>query len=314
MAYTLAQWNAIIDQVNALVNECGGIPLDPKTSRPWKVTDVEAVHNKLIEVCDGNSFDPPTRWLQSMIDAIEAAIANGACCCEEEDREIGGANTFYPSGLLIFTLSSFPSIERRTIDWAAGITEETEAAGFDEIPLATGGSIQIPTGGPRWVGRGFRRWEAYVISTGDPLTTPTASGNVIDGYIWVGQSSSQTLARALETAIIAERQAQVALAVAQVGGNAGEIAAAQANLDAKEAELAAAQSASDADPRFEAYPYHVGNPAWEVFADGPDGFSTMLSTGQLTPDNEFIFPSLPDSPYSISTETAQVFLRLLCTE
>jgi hypothetical protein len=328
--YSRDDWNSIISQINDLAAQCPDIiPLDlvPENTI-WRVSHVEDVQNKLVEVCEDNIFTPPTKWLQSMIDEITAAIANGSCCCEETDRSLTGAVDFVVDGglLLLFRQSSSPFEYRKTFAWAQGITEETEAPGTQSIPLATGGTLDLDTGGPRWVGRKYRSWECYIYPDGEAMpVTPVTSGTIVDGFIWIGTDESKTRAILLDAAIRDERDAFIAYHVALAGGNPATIAAALQALNDAQSALTAAQASSDEHPRWEAYPYsvdHVSGSNWLVTASGPDGFSSEMTAEAITPNNTFIFDlaSVPDAPYGLDIELGVgisgdgvVVLRLLCT-
>ncbi len=82
MGYSRTDWNDIITQVNALLAECDGDPLEEVDEcHRWAKSDIEDVHTALVEVCEDNSFeDVPDLWSQAMIDEIQAAIDEGACC------------------------------------------------------------------------------------------------------------------------------------------------------------------------------------------------------------------------------------------
>jgi len=81
-------WNDIIQRVNALCESpdpgCPAIdPLDEvEPEHIWLVTDVEAVQDKLLEVCPDNEFTAEKEmWKQDIITEIEDAITLGWCNC-----------------------------------------------------------------------------------------------------------------------------------------------------------------------------------------------------------------------------------------
>jgi hypothetical protein len=87
------EWNNIIQQVNDLAQnppegtDC--VPLDTlqevDPGHIWTSGDVQAVRDKLTEICKDNVFSSALIvWKQEIIDEINAAIANGWCDCEEE--------------------------------------------------------------------------------------------------------------------------------------------------------------------------------------------------------------------------------------
>jgi hypothetical protein len=91
--WTRDDWNDIIRRVNDLAqNPPDDTDCDPLStieevgpSHVWARSDIEEVQNKLVEICDENTFSAELRlWAQEIIDEIEAAIANGWCGCEEE--------------------------------------------------------------------------------------------------------------------------------------------------------------------------------------------------------------------------------------
>lgn len=89
---TLDRWNELIADVNELLNECGESQISDiegptkwyKGLQPGKAS-VQQLQDKLELVCDQNEFDEiPDKWKQSIIDELEDAIADGACCCEDD--------------------------------------------------------------------------------------------------------------------------------------------------------------------------------------------------------------------------------------
>ena len=82
--YSRAEWNELIDTVNALASDCGvdAPPLehvDP--NHIWAKSDIRDMQDRLRQICEDNTFtDPiPDLWLQSIIDEIMTAIAVGCC-------------------------------------------------------------------------------------------------------------------------------------------------------------------------------------------------------------------------------------------
>jgi len=90
--FSLANWNSLIDAVNALLQDPpdGCDPIDPidNVTDPhrWAVDDIEVVRNKLIETCPDISFSEETvMWKQGIIDEIESVFGDVWCdCCDDE--------------------------------------------------------------------------------------------------------------------------------------------------------------------------------------------------------------------------------------
>ena len=88
-------WNDIIDAVNALAQnpDSGCTAVDPLEEvgpdHIWTIGDVQAVRDKLTEICDENTFPEELKlWKQSVIDEINTAINNGWCnCCDPNAEE-----------------------------------------------------------------------------------------------------------------------------------------------------------------------------------------------------------------------------------
>jgi hypothetical protein len=84
-AWTNGNWNAIIDQINALIASCGGsvAPLTEVAPKHiWTVDDVTLIRNTLTQLCSSSNptFSASTRlWSQAIIDEINNAIANCNC-------------------------------------------------------------------------------------------------------------------------------------------------------------------------------------------------------------------------------------------
>lgn len=350
-AYTLSDWNDLLEQINALVAECPGVSELQLVTAPhvWTVQDVLDAQNKLIELCDDNSFSTPVKWLQSMVDELEAAVANGVCCCEEEDREFLTPADFVQieTATLVTFDPTFPGsltkafldAQRYLVDWADRIMFSDVPEGTEELLLANGDTLELPKGGDGWVGRSFSQYQVFVELVQDSYVTPITSGPVVDGYIWIGSTASKELALLLHDAIIAHRVAVIALAHAEASGDPEDIAAAEAELAVKEAELASAQAASDAVPKAETWPYDStrlpigGNETTDVrIRDvGPPlggTFDQTIAVPYDDPDDfAFAVESFPDSPYWLHypVEPAErvedppggrvpkIMLRLLCT-
>ena len=96
---TRAEWNSIIDQINALLTNppvgCGAAISPLSRADPnhiWTKTDIHKVQNALTNLCPKSLFDPiPDLWKQKTYDDILAALALGWCnCC---DKSKSGAGT-----------------------------------------------------------------------------------------------------------------------------------------------------------------------------------------------------------------------------
>ena len=94
MAWTLQNWNDVINAVNAALptstDDPDCPPIDPLPqddgSKPWLPSDVQSVLDKLTELCPDNDFSDinlSKPWNPSWIDEIYAAISSGCCgpCC-----------------------------------------------------------------------------------------------------------------------------------------------------------------------------------------------------------------------------------------
>jgi len=87
-------WNELIRQVNALIDDCVGKDVTSlellEPDHIFTSGDVSAVQNKLIELCDENTFeDIPALWQVSTIDELIAAINAGICGeCEEDCEDV----------------------------------------------------------------------------------------------------------------------------------------------------------------------------------------------------------------------------------
>lgn len=333
-------WNEVIRRVNALIPECPDVQPLPEVglNHRWAKSDIRAVHDKLKELCDENTFSAiPELWKQSIIDEIVAAIDNGACCCEEQELSdaegYGGLNSFAVSGSgfqLFFSLK-FQGPHYLTLDWAGFARQEVTPPFNEQIPLATGETLDIPSGGPGWFGREFRRWQVFIEPANSGPTTEIIEGPVIDGYIFIGTPAAQTLAREWETALKDERAAIVATASAQAARDTAttpeQIASTQAALDAAQDDEAdktaireAAESALEGQEAAHT-PWVVNSPVagvWRLDSQGEQAFSQILPTSAFQIDRQFMLtPSIADRPYVIDVfpEFDCVgFIRLLCDE
>lgn len=335
-------WNSLVRQINELVPECDGVsPLDEVSEKHrWSKKDIRDAQDKLTELCDENTFtSPPEKWEQSTIDELKAAIENGTCCCEEEDRTFPGMNIPHriDGGDLTHAVQG-PSFNYLIRDWANWIAKEQVPPFQEEIPQPIGPPQLLEAGGPRWVGREFKKWEVFIQKLSDPLTTPVKTGHVIDGYIFIGTEEKAQIHRAYETALIEFRQATTAVSAAQLAVSQATdpeslaaaqeaLAEAQEELDAKEAAKDAAEAAAEANPATENYPWRVqfhstvgGINQWLFLGDGPDGYvSDPISNTQLRQHNTFILPidEVPDSPHvknfgAPSQDPGDGVLRLSC--
>ena len=242
--FTLEQWNAVLDAVNALlVDSCADITPLEEVEDPtiWSVIDVQAVYDKLLEICPDNEFtEIPDLWSQGILDEIEVAVALGCCGCEETDlvyealdggpwnweREPQGPPGPGYVGFHVWSLvTTFDEVvppnnagrrDYTTYDWAAWIMSEQEAPYDDPIPLATGDVLLVPSGGPGWVGREYKQWQVFLDPEDTEPSTPAAVGPVADGYIVIGNTEAEDAAIDLADAKKAERQATIEEAIAQV--------------------------------------------------------------------------------------------------
>jgi hypothetical protein len=87
---TLDGWNGVLERINALATNppegCDAVDELPLVEAPhrWSETDIAAAREKLNEICSNNVFDAPStgKWLQAIIDELDAAVDNGWCNCE----------------------------------------------------------------------------------------------------------------------------------------------------------------------------------------------------------------------------------------
>ena len=131
-AWTRDDWNAIIQKVNALIdNGCvNGVKL-PEISgnHKWSVADVVAVRTTLTAMCANSpKFDVPTvKWTQAIIDELNAAIKN--CQCQT-----------YPYTLTLpFSIESVDNVTSGTTIGADGQLEtdweETWTTYYADVPI-----------------------------------------------------------------------------------------------------------------------------------------------------------------------------------
>lgn len=344
--WTNADWKDIVDRINDLAQNpdggCDAIAALPpvEADHVWTVQDVEAARDKLAEICSENEFSAElSTWKQDIIDELEAAIAEGWCdCCEEEDRgdpDYTGENTFAHSGgsggFKLFSSIFSGGSAYITVDWAGWMRQQVEAPFEEEIPLATGETLILESGGPGWVGRQFARWEAFVELILAGPGTAIISGPVVDGYIFIGTEAAQTAGIAFDQAIRDERTAIIAQAEAQQNLNdatspeavaeaEAQLTEANADLDAKTAAREAAEAALDATPEAKHTPWIVNSPSagvWVLTSQGEQSFQQTLSTPDFQHDRVFLLdPSKADRPYTIDAKNTdggvQLYFRLLC--
>lgn len=88
--YTLADWNQLIDKINNILQnppantQCTPLPPLQHVTDPhlWSwPDDVKNAQTWLKKICGETTFTDHTRWEQSIIDEINAAIAAGWCGC-----------------------------------------------------------------------------------------------------------------------------------------------------------------------------------------------------------------------------------------
>ena len=84
MAFTRDAWNALIDQVNALIttNSLSAAQLvEVPKGHVWTKTDVTLIRNKLTEICTNNPTFAVTlnKWSQKLMTELSAAISGCAC-------------------------------------------------------------------------------------------------------------------------------------------------------------------------------------------------------------------------------------------
>ena len=189
-------WNALIRKVNELAEECDDVePLEEvDANHKWSKKDVRDMQDKLKEICDEAEFsDVPDKWKQSIIDEFLEAIEEGVCCCEEEDKEdFPNLEAFSSAGGFKVLTSGNTTGNFVLYDWAGWIMQETQPLEtelidcFDENGEVES-QIERRTGGRGWVGRKFDRWEMYMYTDRTGPKDPIAEGDVIDGYIDIGE-------------------------------------------------------------------------------------------------------------------------------
>jgi hypothetical protein len=90
--WKITDWNVeIIQPINTLAQSpdqgCDPIsPLDEVADpHKWSKADISAAQNKLLAICDENTFGAtPDLWKQSIVDELNSAIGRGWCGCQEE--------------------------------------------------------------------------------------------------------------------------------------------------------------------------------------------------------------------------------------
>ena len=174
-------WNALLQDINDLVPECPGVdPLELLTDPAlWSKQDIKEAQDKLLELCENNSFDPiKDLWEKEKVDELIAAIAAGTCCCEEEDKVF--------DNLTDFTFFTFFDEDDNCVgvDWSGWIMQEIDPLVIEEIecPVAEGEepiTIERRSGGRGWVGREFSSWEMHY--NGVIIRSGTVTAGYIDG-------------------------------------------------------------------------------------------------------------------------------------
>lgn len=78
-------WNALLQQVNDLADECGLERLDMvQSGHRWSRADIITVQNKLTAICADNQFSAvPATWRRQMITEFLAAVERGSCCNDD---------------------------------------------------------------------------------------------------------------------------------------------------------------------------------------------------------------------------------------
>ena len=162
-------WNELLRQINELVADCPGItPLDEVgPNHIWRKSDIQSAQDKLIELCNQNTFDPiPDLWKKATVESLIAAIQSGACCCEETDIDLTGAPL--DNAGIFFHIESGQST--LLIDWAPLIIkDEVDGWGF--------------------VGEQYTNWEFYLYTSRTGPIPPIASGNIVNGFIDIGEGT-----------------------------------------------------------------------------------------------------------------------------
>jgi hypothetical protein len=100
-AYKRTDWNSIIQRVNALCQSpsagCDAVALldEVGENHRWSVQNIQAVRDKLTEICSENTFTAElVKWKQDIVDEIEAAIARGWCGCVSCANALGVVTTY----------------------------------------------------------------------------------------------------------------------------------------------------------------------------------------------------------------------------
>lgn len=196
-------WNELIRRVNALAAECDLTPLDlVDFLHRWSKDDITEVQDKLLEICDENTFNPPPDlWSRSAIAELIAAVENGPCCeqCEEtilDQTHFPGLGLFSDdnaNGYLVFRTSGVQA-SYSTYDWAGWVMQTIEPLSItqESCPVELGEDpkfVERREGGRGWVGEQFHSWEVYLHNDYSPSTNPIASGLVQDGYLVIGEGT-----------------------------------------------------------------------------------------------------------------------------
>lgn len=298
-------WNALIRRVNELAEDCEGVePLEEVDEKHrWSKRDVREMQDKLKEICDETEFsDVPDKWKQSIIDEFIEAVESGACCCEEEDKDDFPNRDDFPEndGFVIFETFGFES-RFAMYDWAGWIMQETEPLEIELIDCfdengEVESQIERRKGGRGWVGREFDRWEMYAYTDRTGPQDPIASGDIVDGYIDIGE---------------------------------GQWSPQQVCGEPEEPGTPLGEADEDWGFNYEVELISEGPPEnrqhfWRV--SGEDGREIIRSTGDPSFRTEGVFnPTWVTSPYVIQTQTGppggnltvherHIFLRLICKE
>jgi hypothetical protein len=198
--FTRKAWNDIIDLVNLIASEppqdtnCS--PLEPLEQVPpehiWTTGDVKAVQDKLMEICDENTFDDElTLWRDRIIEEIFTAMEQGWCHCDPKTCYAEAYTT-------IIKMGAIPMMEYIVLPLPGPAPEPPPPEHFDYYSVGTsitgfgkgiGGTISIE----RWDGQ----WQTVYANSFDcsgnqkqPLPQPsydeqgnlahsTVSGNTV---------------------------------------------------------------------------------------------------------------------------------------